>query len=259
MNCLYNGKLAELTGFRRVYAGFAPDDSGNAIGAALLESRAIGLSPNIKHQSPYLGPQYSDTEIKNMLERFKLNYCKLDEFHVEVARLLADGKIVGWFHGRAEFGQRALGNRSILASPLLCDMKERINEAIKFRETYRPFAPVMPLNDLCEFMDASEPLEVAYMEKAIRWRPGMSTRFPSVVHNDGTGRVQTVTRQTNPNLLKLLEEFRRLTGVPILINTSFNVNDEPIVNSPKDAIRTFVSSGLDAISLGSFLIEKSNV
>ncbi len=259
MNCLYNGKLSELTGFRHVCAGFAPDDSGNSIGAALLASRSIGVSPRLQQQLPYLGPQYSDAYIEQKLKRFKLNYRRADDYHVEVARLLADGKIVGWFHGRAEFGQRALGNRSILASPLVPDMKEQINQAIKFREAYRPFAPVMPLDDLCEYMDVSEPLEIAYMEKAIRWRPGMTERLPAVVHNDGTGRVQTVTERTNSNLLRLIEEFKRLTGVPILINTSFNVNDEPIVSSPEDAIRTFVSSGLDALSLGSFLIEKYHV
>lgn len=258
MNCLYNGKVSELTGFREVYTGFAPDDSGNSIGAAFLASRAMGLAPKLQKQPPYLGPEYSDAEIEEKLQRFKLNYRRVENYHAKVAQMLKDGKIVGWFHGRAEFGQRALGNRSILASPLIPDMKERINKAIKFREAYRPFAPVMPLKDLSEYMLVVEPLEIAYMEKAIKWRPGVAELLPAVVHNDGTGRVQTVTDLTNANLLLLIGEFKRLTGVPVLINTSFNVNDEPIVNSPEDALRTFVSSGLDALSLGSFLIEKSH-
>ena len=257
MNCLFNGKITDLTGFHNVCAGFAPDDSGNSIGAALLASRAIGVSSQLQSQLPYLGPEYSDIEVENKLKRFKLNYRRVDNFHAEVARLLADGNIVGWFHGRAEFGQRALGNRSILASPLVPEMKERINQAIKFRESYRPFAPVMPLDDLCKYMDLNAPLEIAYMEKAIRWRAGMAERLPAVVHNDGTGRVQTVTDRTNDNLLQLIKEFKSITGESVLINTSFNVNDEPIVSSPEDAIRTFVSSGLDVLSLGSFIIKKS--
>lgn len=259
MNCLYNGKISELAGFSQVCVGFAPDDSGNSIGAALLGSCEIGISPSIQHQLPYLGPQFSDAEIEEKLNRFKLNYRRVENYHAAVAQMLADGKIVGWFHGRAEFGQRALGNRSILASPLVPDMKEQINRAIKFREAYRPFAPVMPLDDMCEYMDVTEPLEVAYMEKAIRWKQGMAECLPAVVHNDGTGRVQTVTERTNANLLRLISEFKLLTGVPVLINTSFNVNDEPVVCSPEDAIRTFVLSGLDALSLGSFLIEKAHV
>ena len=139
---------------------------------------------------------------------------------------------------------------------ILKDMKDKINRAVKFREEYRPFAPVIPFKDLSKYMLNPEKVEIPYMEKAILWKKEVIEKFPAVVHADITGRVQTVTKKTNNNLLKLIREFELITNESILINTSFNINDEPVVNSPKDAIKTFNSSGIDVLSIGSFLIQK---
>jgi carbamoyltransferase len=259
MNCVYNGKIVGSTPFERCAVGFAPDDSGNSIGAALAACIEAGQPVNAVGQSPALGGQYTEEAIGQALERFKLRSRRLDDEVGETARLLADGKVVGWFQGRSEFGQRALGHRSILASPLKAEMKDRINAAVKYREAYRPFAPMLPIEKVKQIFVTADRDPVRYMEKAFRFFDAAKSRVPAVVHRDGTGRLQTVAANEEPLVHHLLMQFERLTGTPVLLNTSFNLNGEPIVQSPEDAIRTFVTSGIDALVLGKHLLEKGKL
>lgn len=259
LNCLFNGSIVDKTPFSRCSIPFAPDDSGNAIGAALEISHRQGNSTDGFPATSALGPEYGDEEIIRMLEGFQIPYTSLSDRVGVAASLLAEGKIIGWFQGRGEFGQRALGHRSILASPANKHMKDRINQAVKFRETFRPFAPVVLLEKIGTLFDTTDPDPVPFMEKAFHFKPGMGQRVPAVVHRDGTGRLQSVCREYEPLLYELLSVFEKRTGIPALLNTSFNLNGEPIVQSPQDALRTFVSSGMDALLLGRLLIEKSTL
>jgi carbamoyltransferase len=175
--------------------------------------------------------------------------------HEKAARLLAEGKIIGWVQGRAEFGPRALGNRSILADPRHADMKERINAAVKFREEFRPFAPSILHEHGDEyFLDYRES---PYMERTLVFRGEVRERVPAVVHVDGTGRLQTVKREWNERFYELISAFHRITGVPLVLNTSFNIMGKPIIHSVEDAVATFYTTGLDALVIGDCLIEKS--
>ena len=164
--------------------------------------------------------------------------------------------MVGWFQGRAEFGQRALGDRSILADPRRPEMKDRLNAAVKYREAFRPFAPAILAERVSDYFDCPADAAAPFMEKVFPIRAEKRSLIPSVVHADGTGRLQTVTRTQNPLFHDLITKFDGLSGVPVVINTSFNLNGEPIVESPTDAIRTFYSSGMDALVLGSALLVK---
>jgi len=259
MNCLYNGRIAELTPFREVAVSFAPDDSGNSIGAALELAHRAGCSSMGPYKSSSLGVEFDDDHIGELLEAYKLPHRRLDDVVGEAVRRLADGQIVGWFQGRAEFGQRALGQRSILASPSLPDMKDRINAAVKYRESYRPFAPAIALEDFSAVFETGQVEHVRFMEKALPIRKAWRDRIPAVVHADGTGRVQTVDAADAPLFHALIRAHAEKTGVPCLLNTSFNLNGEPVVNSPEDALRTFVTCGMDALILGSFLVEKTTL
>jgi len=256
MNCVYNGKVTNRTKFNKCHISFAPDDSGNSIGAALMTIFESGLEPNKESITPYVGREFSDLEIEDLLKKFKLTYKKKDNISKFTASLLAQEKIVGWFQGRSEFGQRALGMRSILASPREAKMKDKINSAVKFREPYRPFAPVIPLDNLMEYFEIKESIHVPYMEKTLKFRVDKIKDVPAVVHQDMTGRVQTVTKDSNPLLLSVLNNFNELTGVPVILNTSFNINGEPVVDTIEHALRTYISSGLDALVIGSYVIEK---
>ncbi len=257
MNCLHNGSITEQTGFERCSVSFAPDDSGNSIGAAFSVCTDLGIKVSARENTSSLGIAFTDDQIGEALEKYKLRYRVSKNVARETARLLAAGKVVGWFQGRAEFGQRALGHRSILASPRTKDMKDRLNAAIKYREAYRPFAPVLKLEDVAKFFHRTETdAPVRYMEKALRFRKGTGRLVPAVVHKDGTGRLQTVARKEESLLHGLLTEFTSLTGCEVLVNTSFNLNGEPVVNTPEDALRTFVTSGMDALAMGSCILEK---
>jgi carbamoyltransferase len=170
------------------------------------------------------------------------------------AELLANGKIIGWVQGRAEFGPRALGNRSILADPRPADMKEKINARVKFREEFRPFAPSILHEHGDEYFHDYQ--ESPYMERTLTFREEVRDRVPSVVHVDGTGRLQTVRKEWNPRYYELIEEFFRLTGVPLILNTSFNVMGKPIIHSVEDAIAVFYTTGLDALVIEDMLVQK---
>jgi carbamoyltransferase len=258
MNSVFNGKVAQSGLFDDVFIPYAPDDSGNSIGAALWVARRAGENGpgDASVASPFLGRDYSDVEIGTTLQRYHLKFRKLNDVPGTTAELLASGKVVGWFQGRMEFGQRALGARSILADPRNAGMKDRINMAVKYRESYRPFAPAVLAEAAADYFEGADGHSVSYMEKVFMVRPEKRDVIPAVVHADGSGRLQTVERAMNPLYYETIAQFGRRTGVPVVLNTSFNLNNEPIVESPSDAIRTFYTSGLDALVLGGYLLAK---
>jgi len=254
-NSVANGKIRQQTPFTQVFVPPVPDDSGVSLGAALYVCHQLeGRPREYVMTSNYLGPGYSDAEIRDALVQFKVRHRVVPNPASIAAELVTAGKIVGWFQGRLEFGDRALGNRSILADPRDASMKDRVNDTVKYREPFRPFAPSILIDDVGEFFVESAP--TPFMENVFSIRPEKRALIPAVTHVDGTGRLQTVSREQNPLYFELIEEFRRLTGIPVVLNTSFNLNGEPIVCSPQDALRTFFSSGLDALIMGNCLVEK---
>jgi carbamoyltransferase len=258
MNSVYNGKITEQTPFKDVYLGSAPDDSGTAVGAALwLDAQRTGKRTGKPILDNYWGPSFSDDECLGVAKRFRLpNAEVVADPAARAAKDLADGKILGWFQGRMEFGQRALGNRSILLDPRRKDGKDVVNAAIKFREAFRPFAPAILLEKAHEWFDCTPNTKVPFMERVFQFHPDKRELVPAVVHVDGSGRLQTVDRHSSPRYHELITAFEGLTGVPIVLNTSFNLNGEPIVCSPDDAIRTFYTCALDVLYLGNVRITK---
>ncbi len=260
LNSVANWKIEAEGVFDYVWIQPAAGDDGGALGAALAVSQQMFDDPpvpELKHV--YLGPEFSAGQIDGLLERRGIEHRRLgdDELVEHVAGLLADGKVVGWFQGRMEFGPRALGSRSILADPRSAGMKATINRKIKFREYFRPFAPVVPLENVHEYFDVEPGTELPFMLKVPRVRADKRDVIPAVTHEDGTGRVQTVTEETNGLYYRVLRAFERRTGVPVLLNTSFNIRGEPIVCTPDDAWRCFENTGIDALALGHCLMQKS--
>jgi carbamoyltransferase len=207
--------------------------------------------------SPYLGPEFGDAEIKEALEGFSLPYRSMDETGLlqEVAQRIADNQIVGWFQGRMEIGPRALGSRSILGNPTDPHMKDHINACVKFREEFRPFAPAVLLDRAEEFF-ATDGRPMPYMVLVPDAKPGAAERLPAVVHVDNTARVQTVSAESNPRFHSLLRALDAANGVPVVLNTSFNVKGEPIVCTPTDAVRCFLNTDIDVLAIGNYLVEK---
>lgn len=257
MNSAYNGRITSCTPFKDVYISSCPDDSGISVGAALwgyYQENRPAARP--RHAHNYWGPDF-DAEIAETLVKFKLPLHRLENAPETAARYLADGKLIGWFQGAMEFGQRALGNRSILADPRRAETKDLVNAAVKYRESFRPFAPAILAEKAREYFHTDGVDEVPFMERVFVFREEVKSRVPAVVHVDGTGRLQTVRKDTNPRFYELIEAFERLTGVPVVMNTSFNLNGEPIVCTPSDAIRTFYTCGLDALFIGDHLLVKA--
>src|SRR5437879_5105440 len=255
LNAKANGKVLASGLVDRIFVQPAASDDGVALGAALAPYlEAEGRLPITKMRHTYLGPEYGDGEIEKVLGTYKLRYTRFDDPAGATADLLAAGKIVGWFQGRMEFGPRALGSRSILADPRDPEMNAKVNNAVKFREWWRPFAPSMLAEVAGEYL-ATAP-DSPFMILALPVRPEKRGVIPAVTHVDGTARPQTVEQQVNPLYWRLIKEFGDRTGVPVVMNTSFNLRGEPIVNSPTDAVRTFFSSGMDALVIGPFLVEK---
>jgi carbamoyltransferase len=255
LNCSANGKLLELPHVSRVFVQPAASDSGTALGAAVwVHTERTGDRPRTTFDHAYWGPEFSDDEIEAVLVQAKAQYRHCESIAAEAARLIAAGKIVGWFQGRLELGPRALGARSILADPRSVELKDSVNRNAKFREPWRPFAPSLPAERMEEYFGTPHPS--SFMILAFQAREGVKSRIPATLHVDGTGRPQTVTKETNLRYWQLLQEMEKQTGVPVVLNTSFNVDSEPIVCTPQDALRTFYACGMDALAIGDFLLEK---
>ncbi|MGZ8843062.1 MAG: carbamoyltransferase family protein [Pyrinomonadaceae bacterium] len=273
-NSVLNGKILRATPFRRVFVQPAAGDSGTALGVCYQiwndqrPGRAKGRALSARAASPialgplpfapYTGPEFSNDEIKHELEASEIK-CELlsdDELINCAARDIADGLIVGWFQGRMEFGPRALGNRSILADPRRADIKNTLNERIKKREAFRPFAPSVLAEHVGDYFEQTHPSPAMLMVYEIK--PERRSQIPAVTHIDGSGRLQTVTRELNPTYYRLIEEFYQLTGVPIVLNTSFNEN-EPVVCTPRDAIDCFLKTRIDVLYLGNYAVRRREV
>jgi carbamoyltransferase len=283
LNCVANGKLQRAAIFDKIWIQPAAGDAGGALGAAYaawhiyLEQDRTVTPDKDSMQGSYLGPQYSTHDIKRLARGHAADYKKFDDFNKlceEVARLIADGKVVGWFQGRAEWGPRALGNRSILADPRSPEMQKKLNIKIKFREGFRPFAPAVLIEDTGEHfqLDVPSPYMLLVSDVAENKKKPLPENYnslslkdklyhlrsdiPAITHVDYSARVQTVDGKENPRFQKLLKAFKKITGYGMLINTSFNVRGEPIVCSPKDAYQCFLKTEMDYIVLGDFLFTK---
>ena len=255
LNSVANGKILEKTPFKEVFIPPVPDDSGGSLGSAYYVYHQIKGQPrHYVMRSNYYGPGFSNSEIQTALNKFKVKYTVVENPALAAAELIAGGQIVGWFQGRMEFGDRALGNRSILADPRDAKMKDKVNETVKYREPFRPFAPSILLEYVDEYFVNATP--TLFMEKVFPIRTEKQHLIPAVTHVDGTGRLQTVTKEQNALYWQLIHEFHKLTNIPVVLNTSFNLKGEAIVASPQDALRTFFSSGLDILVMGDCLIEK---
>jgi carbamoyltransferase len=260
LNCVMNARIEAEGPFREVWVQPAAGDAGTALGAALWwdyqERGEHTRRWTMEHA--YLGPEYGDPEIASFLDRARLRYRKLDDIAEATAELLAQEKIIGWFQGRMEFGPRALGARSILASPIDPSMQARLNE-LKDREDFRPVAPVVMEERAHEWFDARgrSGIRAPFMLFVYDVLPERADRIPAVRHTDGTARVQTVRRDQHARYYDLLAAFERRTGVPVLVNTSFNTRGEPVVCTPRDAVECFWTSPLDALVIGSYLLEKT--
>jgi carbamoyltransferase len=260
-NCVANGKILDSTGFEQIYVHPAAGDGGLSVGAAFyVWNQILGKPRSFVMNHAYWGPGYSRDQVRQSIDSSALarngySVAELPEPELmrKTAQIIADGKILGWFQGRAEWGPRALGNRSIVADPRRPEMKEILNRRIKHREIFRPFAPSILDESTADYFEKSHPSP--FMTLAYSVKPEKRDKIPAPTHVDGTGRLQTVTREANPRYWQLIKAFENLTGVPVVLNTSFNDN-EPIVCRPEEAIDCFLRTQMDALVLGDFLITR---
>lgn len=254
LNCVLNAKIRDKSPFKNIWIQPAAGDSGTALGAAMqvIINEEISSAESFSNEV-YSGPKYDDEEIEKFLKWIKVPYKKAKNVAEEAADLLADDQIIGWFQGRMEFGPRALGSRSILASPINPDMQARLNE-VKDREDFRPVAPVVLEEDAGAWF--SEAIPSPFMLFVNNVSEDKACKIPAVTHVDGTARIQTINENQHPQYYQLLKAFKEKTGVPVLINTSFNTLGKPIVCTPRDAIECFWTSPFDALIIGSFIITK---
>jgi carbamoyltransferase len=259
LNSLACSAVERRAGFKHLFVQPAAGNAGCSIGAALyVWHQLLGNSNRVyRMEHAFLGPQFNEEAIKSVLDNCKLAYEYFltdDKLIAEVARLLAQGRITGWFHGAMEFGPRTLGARSILASPTTELMRDNLNIFIKHREEYRPFSASVPEERADEFFEPSELSD--FLQGVSHIREGKEQLIPAAVFGKGLVRVQNVSRKTNPAFWKLLVKFEEATGVPVLLNTSFNLFGEPVVSTPREAVRGFYCSGIDCLAIGNFLIKK---
>jgi carbamoyltransferase len=261
-NCVANGKIFDSTAFEQVYVHPAAGDAGLAVGAGYyVWHQTLGKPRGFVMNHAYWGPGFTSDEINAALQvspltqgGYTVTELPEPELMRQTAQIVADGKILGWFQGRAEWGPRALGNRSIVADPRRPEMKDTLNRRIKHREIFRPFAPSILAESTADYFEKSHPSP--FMTLAYHVRPEKRDSIPAPTHVDGTGRLQTVTRDANPRYWQLIKAFETLTGVPVVLNTSFNDN-EPIVCCPQEAIDCFLRTQMDALVLGDFLIVRN--
>ena len=262
LNSVANGKIIKNTDFKDIWILPDPGDGGTSIGAAAYAYNTIfGNKRNFVLENAYLGPRFSREEIKKFLDKNKIKYTEFkndDELIKTTAKLIYQNRIVAWFQGRMEFGPRALGSRSILANPCNPNMKDILNEKVKHREGFRPFAPVVCIENVLKYFECDNPLPkiTDFMLAVYQIKKQWHEKMPSVTHVDGSGRLQTIKRQDNPLYYDLIREFEKLSGIPVIINTSFNVKGEPIVCSPEDACNCMVKTGIDFLIIDRFLIKK---
>lgn len=256
LNSVFNGKIRQQTPFQEIFIQPAAGDAGTALGVAyFIHHQILGNARTFVMRDAYTGPRFVNGRVTQTLKQFELAYQELeqDALCAATAQMLAQGSIVGWFQGAAEWGPRALGNRSILADPRRGDMKDILNARIKHREKFRPFAPSILLEDTAAYFDQDYP--DPFMIKVYNILPEKRAEIPAVTHVDGTGRLQTVARETAPLYWKIISAFKNETGVPLVLNTSFNEN-EPIVCTPEQAVECFLRTKMDALVLGNFLVKK---
>jgi carbamoyltransferase len=257
MNSVANGKVTRETPFENVYVPAGAADNGTSFGAAFyIWNRVLGHSRTFVQDHAYWGCESNADECAAALQAAGLPHVRLADADLiqRTVDLLIDGKVVGWFQSRMEFGARALGNRSLIADPRRADMRDIINLRIKFRERFRPFAPSILEEHVGDWFEINEP--TPYMEKVFPIRAEKRSQIPAVTHVDGSGRLQSVSRRTNPLYYALIERFYERTGVPIVLNTSLNEN-EPIVRTPAEAIDTFLRTDMDALAVGPYLVDRS--
>jgi carbamoyltransferase len=256
LNCVANGRLTRESGFSRFFVQPAANDAGTSLGAALyVAHHELGHTDRYVMTNPYLGPSYDDSVLRCALDAAGLPYVHCQDVATETARVLADGHIVGWFQGGMEVGPRALGNRSILADPRRATVKDAINLHAKHREYWRPFSPSVLREHASDWLTvAGDSLSHGFMSFTYPVRPERRNEIPAIVHEDGCARAQLVTTELNPLYHRLISQFAGITGVPVVLNTSFNGPEEPIVCSPAEAVAMYQRSGLDALVLGEYLI-----
>ena len=286
LNCVANSKIIKQNKFRNVWIQPASGDAGGALGVAqhiyynyLNNNRKVDSNKNDLMNGSFLGKNYTNSEIKHFLNSKKIIYVEYqseEKFIEEISNYIISGKVIGWHQGRMEFGPRALGNRSIIADPRNKKMQKILNEKIKFRESFRPFAPSILKEELKNYFDFSNVdspymLFVANLKKEFRLNQAdqkklfgleklnfVRSLLPAITHVDFSSRIQTVDKKTNPKFYKLLKNFGKKTGYPILVNTSFNIRGEPIVCSPEDAYNCFIKTNMDILALGNFIISKKS-
>ena len=256
LNSVMNGKIPLHTPFKNVFIQPAAGDSGTAIGVCYYIHNMILRQPrSFVMQHAYTGPEFSDGQIEQVLGQSSLAYRNLNNLELTeiAAQAIADGKIVGWFQGRMEFGPRALGNRSIVVDPRRSEMKDILNARIKKREPFRPFAPSILEERVSEYFEQTHPSPTMLMVYQVK--KDKQSVIPAVTHVDGSGRLQTVSRETNPRYYQLIRDFEKLTNVPVVLNTSFN-EDEPIVCTPEEAVNCFQRTRMDVLFLGNYMVQR---
>ncbi|MBU1159793.1 hypothetical protein KKD04_01240 [Patescibacteria group bacterium] len=257
LNCNANSRILDQDFCDNIFIQPAANDAGAALGAALEAGSFFEKPINFKLEHAYWGADFSDNEIEKTLKESKLNYKKVDNIEEAAAKLITQGRIIGWFQGAMEMGPRALGNRSIIANPAIKGINDKVNNYVKHRERWRPFAPSVAEEDATEYFEGVEKIsESPFMLHTFFVKEKYRGIFPAITHVDGSSRIQTVNKKQNEKYYKLLKELEKINKYPIVLNTSFNDKGEPIVCTPKDAIRCFFSTGLDALAIGNFLLEK---
>lgn len=264
LNSVANGKILKNSPFKNVYIQAAATDAGTSLGAAFyIHNTILGKERVYVMHDAYHGPSFSADYIKNFLDKNMIKYKKFEnenELLKETARLIYDNNVIGWFHGRMEWGPRALGARSILSNASNPEMKDILNLKVKHRENFRPFAPVVTLEDAYDYFEADKPMPIPadFMLMVYPIKDDKRKLIPSVTHVDGSGRLQTIRKEQNRRYYNLIKEFQKLSKIPILINTSFNIRGEPIVCTPEDAYRCMMGTGIDYLVLEDFLIARKD-